>query len=199
MAQNVRGLANGLKQSISEPQQQKPAHILPAKVEYTSKYVDITDTFLTGPLAKPITSHPVNFVSSALPQYKDYMATVLENVLSLDECTELIRLAEASAPGDGGDNSDPWKPALVSMGPDLEMSIPGYRESSRIIWDQQTVVNRLWERCALSTGLRELLATCPKERYDGPGQWEFSRLNDRMRFLKYVKGQYFKRKSGLAP
>ncbi|EFX05392.1 oxidoreductase [Grosmannia clavigera kw1407] len=77
------------------------------------------------------------------------------------------------------------------MGPGLEMSIPGYRDSSRIIWDQQTVVNRLWERCALSAGLRELLATCPGERYDGPGHWEFSRLNDRMRFLKYTKGQFF--------
>ncbi|KAK3956983.1 hypothetical protein QBC32DRAFT_329303 [Pseudoneurospora amorphoporcata] len=52
----------------------------------------------------------------------------------------------------------PWAPALVNVGLGYEVHTPSYRNSSRIIWDQQEVVDRLWERCCLAPGLRERLA-----------------------------------------
>jgi hypothetical protein len=82
----------------------------------------------------------------------------------------------------------------VSLGPGWEAPAPGYRESDRIIWDQQTIVDRLWERCAQAEGLRELLAVIPPDPYMRGGKWKFSRFNERMRYLKYTPGQYFKRK-----
>lgn len=162
-------------------------------VEYVSKDVDIPDSFLTSPPVRPIISNPIDFASSPLPQYAPHTALVLDNVLSPAECKELLSLAESSVPVEDGDS--PWRPALISAGPGLEVLATGYRESDRIIWDQQTVVDRIWERCATAQGVRELLDKLPPQRYQGSGRWEFRRFNNRMRFLKYSAGQYFKRKT----
>ncbi|KAM5352705.1 hypothetical protein ACJ41O_005427 [Fusarium nematophilum] len=165
---------------------------MPRQVNYTHNPVAIPSSFLTSPPSKPITSHPVDFASSPLPQYDGHTALILENVLSAEECRQLISLAEASVPLQD-EGASAWRPALVSLGPGWEAPAPGYRESDRIIWDQQTVVDRLWDRCAQADGLRELLAEVPA-RYPvgGSGKWEFRRFNERMRFLKYSPGQYFK-------
>lgn len=165
---------------------------LPIPVNYTHNPVPIPSTFLTAPAASPITSRTIDFASSSLPQYDGHLALVLDNVLSPLECRELIELAEASVPRKEGTNA--WRPALVSLGPGWEAPAPGYRESDRIIWDQQTVVDRLWRRCAQADGLGELLSTAEREPWRKSGRWEFRRFNDRMRFLKYSPGQYFKRK-----
>ncbi|KAG5658112.1 hypothetical protein KAF25_007063 [Fusarium avenaceum] len=160
-------------------------------VDYTSNDVPIPDSFLTSAPPKPITAHHIDFATSSLPQYKGHTAIVLDNVLTPDECRELISLAEASVPR-ADESASAWRPALVSAGPGVESHAPGYRESDRIIWDQQTIVDRLWERCALSEGLRDLLAAVPPQPYLGSGKWVFSRFNNRMRFLKYSPGQFFK-------
>lgn len=52
----------------------------------------------------------------------------------------------------------PWGPALVNVGMGYEVLTPSYRNSSRIIWDQQEVVDRLWARCCLAPGLQKRLA-----------------------------------------
>ncbi|KAF5662162.1 oxidoreductase containing protein [Fusarium heterosporum] len=166
----------------------KPAML--TQVEYTFNDVPIPDSFLTSAPPKPITSRQIDFANSPLPQYDGHTAIILDNVLTPDECRELLALAEASVPRDEGASA--WRPALVSAGPGLEALAPGYRESDRIIWDQQTIVDRLWERCALSEGLRDLLAVAPPQPYVEDGNWNFSRFNNRMRFLKYSPGQYFK-------
>ncbi|KAF4457294.1 oxidoreductase containing [Fusarium albosuccineum] len=159
-------------------------------VTYTSNDIPIPDSFLTTPPSAPITSHPIDFASSPLPQYKGHTAIILDNVLSKEECKEMLSLAEASVPREEGASA--WRPALVSLGPGMEAAAPGYRESDRIIWNQQNIVDRLWERCAQVQGLREMLAVVPPQPYMKGGKWEFRRFNERMRFLKYSPGQYFK-------
>ncbi|KAG8677474.1 hypothetical protein FPOAC1_003492 [Fusarium poae] len=161
------------------------------KIEYKSNEIPIPDSFLASPSPTPITSHQIDFANSPLPQYDGHTALVLNNVLSPDECRELLSLAEESVPRDD-ETQSAWKPALVSGGDGYESRAPGYRESDRIIWDQQTIVDRLWERCLQADGLRDLLAVVPHEPWMKGGQFVFSRLNDRMRFLKYSPGQYFK-------
>jgi hypothetical protein len=179
-------------QSFLKPRD--PSKNMLTKVEYTSNDILIPDTFLSSPPETPITSYPIDFANSPLPQYDGHTAIVLDNVLSPEECKELLTLAEASVPRP--DESAPaWKPALISAGPGWEAPAPGYRESDRIIWNRQTVVDRLWERCLLSEGLRELLAVVPPQPYMKGGKWVFSRFNERMRFLKYSPGQFFKRES----
>ncbi|KAH6874755.1 hypothetical protein B0T10DRAFT_532870 [Thelonectria olida] len=167
-----------------------PSTETPVQVTYTHNDVPIPDAFLTTPPKAPITSTPIDWLSSPLPEYDGSFAVVLENVLSPDECSQLIALAEASVPREDGASA--WRPALVSLGPGLEAAAPGYRESDRIIWNQQTLVDRLWERCAQADGLREQLAEVePYHKLRG-GKWLFRRPNERMRFLKYSPGQYFK-------
>ncbi|KAK7431921.1 hypothetical protein QQZ08_001540 [Neonectria magnoliae] len=167
-----------------------PKSKAPVQVNYTHNDVAIPNDFLTSPPAVPITVTHLDWASSELPENEGRTALVLENVLSAAECRQLLSLAEDSVPKEEGESA--WRPALVSLGPGWEAPAPGYRESDRIIWNQQTVVDRLWERCAQSEGLRELLAEVPPQPPMGGGKWEFRRYNERMRFLKYSPGQYFK-------
>jgi len=160
-------------------------------VVYTFNDISIPPTFLADPPLTAITTKHIDFASSPLPKNAGRIALVLENVLSKEECQELLRLAEASVPVGNGES--PWRPALVSAGPGLEGPAPGYRESDRIIWDQQQVVDLLWARCSQAEGLKELLATVPGGPRCGKGHWQFRRFNNRMRFLKYSPGQFFKR------
>lgn len=159
------------------------------QTNYTSNDIEIPDTFLTGPPAKVPVSNPIDWASTALPQNKGRVAFVVDDVLSPEECKQLLSLAEASVPVEG--DASPWKPALVSVGVGLEASAAGYRESDRIIWDQQVVAERIGERIMQAEGVRELLASFPKPA--GKGKWKFQRVNERMRFLKYSPGHFFKR------
>ncbi|KAI6354531.1 hypothetical protein MCOR25_008558 [Pyricularia grisea] len=53
---------------------------------------------------------------------------------------------------------DPWRPACVSVGPNLEVLDRDYRRGDRIVWDEQELTDRLWARCAQAPGLLEQLA-----------------------------------------
>jgi hypothetical protein len=167
------------------------------RVDYKSNPVDIPDTFLTGPASDPVIITPVPFKESGLPEYAKCKAWILDNVLSRAECSELIAYAGASAPLEKPGDS-PWKPALINVGSGLEVPAPNYRHSDRIVWDTQLLVDRLWGRCAQAEGLQELVATapCPKPDRDRTrqGTWKFACLNERMRFLKYGPGMFFRRK-----
>jgi hypothetical protein len=103
-------------------------------------------------------------------------------VLSAEECAELLHLAEESVPGDVA-----WRPALVNAGPGVEVLISKYRNSDRIVWDTQEVMDRLWARVASVPELRDTLVTATS----GDAEWDFTRLNERGRFLKYGPGQFF--------
>ncbi|EAS34859.3 uncharacterized protein CIMG_00213 [Coccidioides immitis RS] len=85
---------------------------------YASNDVPIPDTFLTvAPLdAKPIAVHPIDFSASPLPQYKNFYAVILDNVLSPSECTQMISLAEQSVAEPDPVTGSPWKPALIYQG-----------------------------------------------------------------------------------
>ncbi|KAF5021521.1 hypothetical protein F66182_6431 [Fusarium sp. NRRL 66182] len=166
---------------------QDPSKTTMQRTSYTSKEIPIPDSFLTSSPAEPVSSYRIDFANSQLPQYAGRTAIVLENVLSADECRELLSLAEASVPRED-EAASPWRPALVSAGPGWEGPAPGYRESDRIIWNQQTVVDRLWERCARAEGLREMLAAIPPDPYMKGGRWVFSRFNERM---PHCDGPYY--------
>jgi hypothetical protein len=192
------------------------------KTSYTSQPVPIPDTFLTpethsGPA---VTYSKIDFSKSIIPEYRDLYAVILDNVLTPQECNQLISLAEQSTgagagagagagPGskDGDDDTeedenvpnDDWQPAMVNAGPHGEFLATDYRNSDRIIWDEKTIVARLWGRCLLAPGIQEDLGVLEGnahilgQRAVGLGhRWMFSRLNERMRFLRYGPGQFFK-------
>lgn len=189
----------------------------PVKTQYTSRDVTIPADFLSltapPPDAQPVTIKPVDWAASALPEYDGLYAVVLENVLSPSECETLIKLAESSVDvfrmNSTGDHN-PWMPAMVNAGNGYEVLETSYRNSDRIVWDQQEVVDRIWQRCLqgeAAEALRkrmdvldgdEKVGACRFRGRDWVVQkqrWEFRRLNQRMRFLKYGPGQFFRRES----
>ncbi|KAL0476152.1 hypothetical protein QR685DRAFT_514623, partial [Neurospora intermedia] len=130
----------------------------------------------------------IDWAKTDLPENQGLYAVILDGVLTRSECEDLRKLAEGSVPLSQWVNLDledhhevhpgeeeedgaatetetetkkkttPWAPALVNVGLGYEVHTPSYRNSSRIIWDQQEVVDRLWRRCCLVPGLRERLA-----------------------------------------
>ncbi|KAI5861176.1 hypothetical protein GGS23DRAFT_577469 [Durotheca rogersii] len=178
---------------------------LPVRVLYASKDVPILDDFLKAepPDAEPTTFRQIDFAATPLPEYAGMYAVVLDHVLSASECTALIRLAEASVVDANYNEADgtPWGPALVNIGGGFEIAEPQYRNSDRIIWDQQEVVDRLWARLAAVPQVSDSLLAFGQSHLRGPvgaggapvqEWWDFHRLNRRMRFLRYGPGQFFR-------
>ena len=175
------------------------------KTNYTSDPVDIPNDFL-APLFDPTTIkvEKVDFANSVLPEYRKLYAVVLDNVLSQEECDQLIHLAELSAGGHGEKKlvNNGWIPAMVNAGVGLEFSAPEYRNSDRIVWDNNVLVERLWKRIFQGEGMKEYLSVLDGEEYypvvgDGARRgerWTVTNqgMNERMRFLKYGAGQFFR-------
>ncbi|KAG8168823.1 hypothetical protein KVR01_001572 [Diaporthe batatas] len=208
--------------SKSDPRTENAkSHGLPegmlVQVHYASRDVAIPDDFLSltapPPDAQPVTIKPVDWAASALPEYDGLYAVVLENVLSPSECETLIKLAELSSVDvpatypTGDVEKNPWKPAMVNAGSGFEVLDTSYRNSDRIVWDQQEVVDRIWRRCLQGEAgevLRKKMDVLDGDEKVGAcrlrgrnwiverQRWEFRRLNQRMRFLKYGPGQYFR-------
>ncbi|KZV85051.1 hypothetical protein EXIGLDRAFT_654425, partial [Exidia glandulosa HHB12029] len=167
---------------------------------YTSREVSVDPEFLSTPSkapdAAPIAAYGIDFRDTELSQRGEAYAVVLDNVLSPSECAKLLSYAECSST-----NQDkPWQPALVNTGPGRETLIPDYRNSERIIWDNQRLMDLLWTRCLQAEGLEEdivELDSAEKPHVLGvhakkKQRWRFTRLNERMRFLRYEKGMFFR-------
>lgn len=156
---------------------------------YTSREVALPDDFLVAlpEDAVPITYAPIRWADTTLRENGPYYAAVLDGVLSPSECALLIAYAEESVTGKHGDPSA-WRPALVNAGPGLEVLMTDYRNSDRIVWDNQTVMDRLWARMATIPEVRERLLTAK----EGDTKYTFDRVNERGRYLRYGPGQFFK-------
>ncbi|KAF3760592.1 hypothetical protein M406DRAFT_342808 [Cryphonectria parasitica EP155] len=158
------------------------------------------------PDAQPITFNQIDWTETALPEYEDRYAVVLDNVLSPSECRTLLSLAESSVDVERMNSAsslqDPWRPAMVSAGAGMEVLDSGYRNSDRLVWDCQEVVDRLWARCLqgdVGETLMEKLAVLDGDhrvtgitRKGKEERWEMVGLGKRMRFLRYGEGQFFK-------
>lgn len=155
----------------------------------------VSPDFLSGPVPK-IQKIDVDFRYTELPEYEGRYATVLDNVLTKDECDTLVRAAEAQSNGT-------WEQAMVNIGGGAQALYTDTRDCGRIIWDEKNVVERIWSRVKGSVPEIEYLKGRARVTGNGPvmrGEtWKMTRLNERMRFLKYGEGQYFKRKDYLHP
>ena len=135
--------------------------------------------------------HKVDFSACDLAEYHDLYAVVLDNVLTREECDTLVRVAESRTNG-------VWDQAMINVGGGHQMLAMDSRNCGRIIWDDRDVVERIWSRVKDSVPEIEYLSNAPKILGNGiirrKETWRMSRLNERMRFLKYGAGQYFRRK-----
>lgn len=149
---------------------------------------------MTGPAPNP-TVTPIDFASTILNEYSGCYATVLDGILSADECRIFVSLAQATT-------NNVWERALVNIGSGRQAEMEDVRKCGRIIWDDQEVVDRLWNRIKAMLPELQQVVNQPDITGDGPTKrreiWKMTRLNERMRVLKYTSGEYFKRESSRA-
>ncbi|KAL4804245.1 hypothetical protein BDV18DRAFT_28925 [Aspergillus unguis] len=125
-----------------------------------------------------------------LPEYTRWFAAIIDNALTEAECTELIRQAEASTP-DGS-----WDRALINAGGGRQVLSVDSRHCGRIILDSPELTEKLQAR--LAPFLKELGIDRLEDRPFVTGlagrkkTYRFTRFNERLRFLKYVGGEYFR-------
>lgn len=147
--------------------------------------------FLSGPGPKQLVQK-IDFPKINLPEYQGLYAVVIDNALTREECNGLVCAAEAHSGGT-------WEPAMVNIGGGHQALMPNTRDCGRIIWDDRDVVEKLWLRVKDSVPEVEYLVGRPEVTGLGPVRRKemlrMTRLNERMRFLKYEKAQYFRRKS----
>ncbi|KAI9705934.1 MAG: hypothetical protein M1836_005340 [Candelina mexicana] len=144
------------------------------------------DSFLSGPGPK-VTVTPIDF-SETLPNYSGLYAVILDNVLSPEECKTFVAAAEARTDGI-------WEPAMINVGGGRQELNLDARNCGRIIWDSAPMAEKLLARVYQYLPDIHELNQCPKITGHGPmkrgEKWMLSRLNERMRVLKYGPGQYF--------
>ncbi|KAK5050430.1 hypothetical protein LTR84_003711 [Exophiala bonariae] len=148
--------------------------------------------FLAGPGPEVEVTH-VDFSKTDCIEYKNSYAVILDHVLSPDECAQLVTLAEQSSGGEPGEGN--WERALVNIGMNQQKLLTDIRNCDRIIWDAQEIVDRIWQRCKDHVPEIEHVKGRPEITGWGPVKrkedYALTRLNERMRFLKYTGGEYF--------
>jgi len=146
--------------------------------------------FLSG-AGRQVKVWRIDFEEENLPEYEGLYAVVLDNVFTAEECEQLIVAAERRTDG-------VWEPALINIGMGMQELRLDARNCGRIIWDDHAIVEELWNRVKGYVPELESVSNAPDITGNGPAKrketWQMSRLNERMRFLKYGAKQYFKRK-----
>ncbi|KAI9709758.1 MAG: hypothetical protein M1820_003161 [Bogoriella megaspora] len=143
-------------------------------------------------LAKPtttITKTTIDFAKAGLLEYQGLYATILDGVFSKQECDSMIAAAEQHTSGQ-------WEQAMVNIGQGRQLLMTETRQCGRILWDSRDVVASIWSRIEDHVPELSIIFGRPHVTGQGPARrkeiWRMTRLNERMRFLKYVNGDYFK-------
>jgi 2OG-Fe(II) oxygenase superfamily len=146
--------------------------------------------FLKQPSPASCRAEPIDFKAVGLPEYEGKFAVLIHDLLSVSECEELLKAAEST-------NDGKWEPALVNIGYGRQALLTDVRSCDRIIWDDFDVVDSLLQRIkpylpANVITLKDAVhihGNGPKKRKE---TWQMTRLNERLRFLKYTPGMYFR-------
>ncbi|KAI2465545.1 hypothetical protein F4781DRAFT_21522 [Annulohypoxylon bovei var. microspora] len=145
---------------------------------------------LSGPAPVSATAHTINFNDTDVQEYDGYFAMTIDNILTQNECTDLLKLV---TPPGGAE----WPPASVTAYNGSQILDPKNRLCGRIFYTSKVLADRLLER-VLPLIPPEVITL--KDAPDITGQspiirketWRICRLNNKLRFLKYGAGQYFK-------
>ncbi|KAL8971871.1 MAG: hypothetical protein Q9183_000842 [Haloplaca sp. 2 TL-2023] len=144
--------------------------------------------FLSAP-GPEVDKHTIDFEETELAEYEGYYACVLDNVLTAGECIDLIRAAKARSYGE-------WPHATINASYGRQELDAETRSCGRIIWADSKLVSKIWARC--QSHVPEILELKDKPGITGNGflqkGWTYSltRLNESMRFLRYLDGNYFR-------
>lgn len=151
--------------------------------EQQSDLLTLPQDFLLNPLPSPPIVRPIHFAQTPLVDYARYYAIVLDNVLSPEECDQLLQAAEATTNGK-------WEEAMVNAGGGRQLLATDVRNSGRIIWDSHTVTQRIWDR--VKPYLESRLSDDAVPFDEGSETWEESKTA----LDSALRGIGFERKEG---
>ncbi|KAJ7727768.1 hypothetical protein B0H16DRAFT_1697651 [Mycena metata] len=133
-----------------------------------------------------IPAGPVDFSAVGLHEYNGCYAVVLDSLFSESELSACLAEAEASAP---------WEVAQVNAGPNSAYTLPSYRNGQRIIYDSFELSEKIFEK--VRPHLKDIEEIEQTTYLNGNTKaiqkWRMVRLNERLRFLRYPNGGFFRR------
>jgi 2OG-Fe(II) oxygenase superfamily len=171
----------------------QPIKISQVNAERQVMPLSIRPDFLPPQPPHNVTSTIIDFTSTApaIPKYKDCFAAVIDNFMTEAECHELLALAEKSA-SDGSADSELWERAMVNIGNGKQALATDVRKCGRIIWDSTDIADRLLARLMPFFTEWDMVSLTAQGLAGKKRGYSLSRLNERLRFLKYVGGEYFR-------
>jgi len=147
---------------------------------------------------KEICVQRIDFAQYGLPEYQHKYAAVIDNAFNLEDCHRLYSLTGGSM----DDYSGNWEQAQLNAGGDKQYLDTSYRNSGRIMIDDFDIAHWILEK--IEPYMPEIHRLEHASRHYGrylqdgskkPRQAQLIRLNERLRYLKYVSGSFFKRHS----
>ncbi|KAG8925076.1 hypothetical protein FRC00_004371 [Tulasnella sp. 408] len=151
----------------------------------------------------PVVVHKVDWEEAGFSEYKGRVAFIIDNAFTPEDCRKLLEAAEDFAP---------WSVAAVhsgrpQVGDEQGVVMKDYRRSSRIMLDDPKLADFILSK--LKPHMPEEAVDVPKSQYwqfkrddsenqDGlkkevgkDGRVRLTKLNERLRYLKYVEGDFF--------
>ena len=133
-------------------------------------------------------------------------ALQIDNAFTPQECRDMLLYATGETGDGGGDRSSGdgsrWEAALINTGPGRQKLATEVRKCGRILRDDPELAAKLFARIAPLLRQEAVDVVSPRGRWQGMKSawlgdtpWRLTRLNERLRFLKYGPGEYFRRTS----
>ncbi|KAJ1305837.1 hypothetical protein OPQ81_010562 [Rhizoctonia solani] len=141
-----------------------------------------------NPRSPPIVAHRMDFVELGLPEYKNKFAIVIDNLFTPEDCARYIAKVESEKE---------WKQAAIGDGGNTRTVDSSYRNSSRILYDTKELAGEIFEK--LKPYLRDIehieMSPLHRDSRQEPANRaaRLIGLNERLRFLKYGPGQFFRK------
>ncbi|KAJ7474060.1 hypothetical protein FB451DRAFT_1247739 [Mycena latifolia] len=136
-------------------------------------------------MQRPVPSGPIDFPAAGLPEYGGCYAIVLDSLFHKPELASVLARAEAFSP---------WQVAQINAGPDVVYTLPSYRNGQRIIYDSFELSQQLFAKIRPHLVAIEEIDEPTYVRGRGlvTQKWRMVRMNERLRFLRYPKGGFFR-------
>ncbi|KAJ7848625.1 hypothetical protein B0H14DRAFT_2767496 [Mycena olivaceomarginata] len=125
----------------------------------------------------------VDFPALGLPEYDGCYAIVMDDLYPRPTLSAFLSAAERQ----------PWKFAQINAGTEV-FTAPDYRNGERIIHDSFPISEEIFAELRPHLGAIEEIEERTYIRDVGPAtqKWRMVRLNERLRFLRYPKGGFFR-------
>jgi 2OG-Fe(II) oxygenase superfamily len=148
------------------------------------------ENFLSGPSPSSCSSERIDFLKTSLPEYSNSFVMMIHDLLTPEECLDLLQIAKSTTNGH-------WEQAMINIGGGIQRLATDTRNCGRIILDDFILAKRLQDRIMPHLP-SEIVTLKDNRRITGNGPlkrketWQLKRLNERLRFLKYTSGMYFR-------